>query len=106
VIIIRTSEPRKGWAEACNSAVAPSDDTGSPVMLLDPRPGSLMGLSPVMAPALEESSGSAPVRAAPSSADGGVTLVGVSDSKLEIQMLHDRVMVRLVGEEGERRRRR
>ncbi len=27
----------------------------------------------------------------------------MSDSKLEIQMLHDRVMVRLVGEEGERR---
>jgi chaperonin GroES len=27
----------------------------------------------------------------------------VSDSKLEIQMLHDRVMVRLVGEDGERR---
>ncbi|HEY2764686.1 MAG TPA: co-chaperone GroES [Pseudonocardiaceae bacterium] len=25
------------------------------------------------------------------------------DSKLEIQMLHDRVMVRVVGEEGERR---
>jgi chaperonin GroES len=43
------------------------------------------------------------VRAAPSSADGGTTLVAVSDSKLEIQMLHDRVMVRLVGEEGERR---
>jgi chaperonin GroES len=31
------------------------------------------------------------------------TLFGVSDSKLEIQMLHDRVMVRLVDEEGERR---
>ncbi|MFN2495504.1 MAG: co-chaperone GroES [Pseudonocardiaceae bacterium] len=27
----------------------------------------------------------------------------MSDSKLEIQMLHDRVMVRLVDEEGERR---
>ncbi|HEY6423281.1 MAG TPA: co-chaperone GroES [Pseudonocardiaceae bacterium] len=27
----------------------------------------------------------------------------MSDSKLEIQMLHDRVIVRLVGEEGERR---
>lgn len=43
------------------------------------------------------------VRAGPSDADEGTTLVGVSDSKLEIQMLHDRVMVRLVGEEGERR---
>ncbi len=43
------------------------------------------------------------VRAAPSSAEEGTTLVAVPDSKLEIQMLHDRVMVRLVGEEGERR---
>jgi chaperonin GroES len=43
------------------------------------------------------------VRAAPSSAQEGTTLGGVSDSKLEIQMLHDRVMVRLVGEQGERR---
>ncbi len=43
------------------------------------------------------------MRAAASSADGGTTLGAVSDSKLEIQMLHDRVMVRLVGEEGERR---
>lgn len=31
------------------------------------------------------------------------TLLPVSDSKLEIQMLHDRVMVRVVDEEGERR---
>jgi chaperonin GroES len=31
------------------------------------------------------------------------TLVAVPESKLEIQMLHDRVMVRLVGEDGERR---
>ncbi len=31
------------------------------------------------------------------------TLFVVPDSKLEIQMLHDRVMVRLVDEEGERR---
>jgi chaperonin GroES len=45
----------------------------------------------------------AAVRAAPGSAEGGTTLVAVPDSKLEIQMLHDRVMVRLVGEEGERR---
>jgi chaperonin GroES len=43
------------------------------------------------------------MRAAPGSAGGGTTLVAVPDSKLEIQMLHDRVMVRLVGEEGERR---
>jgi chaperonin GroES len=90
-------------AEACNGAVALSDDTDSPVMLVDPRPGSLTGLSHVMAPALEAPPGSAPVRAAPSSVDGGTTLGGVSDSKLEIQMLHDRVMVRLVDEEGERR---
>lgn len=33
----------------------------------------------------------------------GGTLVAVSDSKLEIQMLHDRVMVRLIGGDGERR---
>jgi chaperonin GroES len=31
------------------------------------------------------------------------TLCVVSDSKLEIQMLHDRVMVQVVDEEGERR---
>jgi chaperonin GroES len=31
------------------------------------------------------------------------TLVAVPDSKLEIQMLHDRVMVRLAGDDGERR---
>jgi len=31
------------------------------------------------------------------------TLSPVPDSKLEIQMLHDRVLVRVVGEEGERR---
>ncbi len=42
-------------------------------------------------------------RAAPSNANGGNYPVAVSDSKLEIQMLHDRVMVRLVGEDGERR---
>ena len=64
-------------------------------MLLDPRPGSLTGHSYVMTLAA--------IRAVPGSAEGGTTLVAVSDSKLEIQMLHDRVMVRLVGEEGERR---
>ena len=32
-----------------------------------------------------------------------VPSVPVPESKLEIQMLHDRVMVRLVGDEGERR---
>jgi chaperonin GroES len=47
--------------------------------------------------------GEAQARPAPRSTGGGTTLVAVSDSKLEIQMLHDRVMVRLVGEEGERR---
>ena len=31
------------------------------------------------------------------------TLVAVPDSKLEVQMLHDRVMVRLVSEDSERR---
>lgn len=31
------------------------------------------------------------------------TLSGVSDGKLQIQMLHDRVMVRVVDEDGERR---
>ncbi len=80
----------------------------SPVMLLDPRPGSLTGPSSVMtslagaflAGSSEEDN---VVRAAASSADRGTTLGAVSDSKLEIQMLHDRVMVRLVGEEGERR---
>ncbi|MGH3542740.1 MAG: GroES family chaperonin, partial [Mycobacterium sp.] len=35
--------------------------------------------------------------------DGGTYPFAVSESKLEIQMLHDRVMVRAVGEEGERR---
>ena len=68
-------------------------------MLLDPRPGSLTGHSYVM----PRFTSLAAVRAAPGSAEGGTTLVAVPDSKLEIQMLHDRVMVRLVGEEGERR---
>jgi chaperonin GroES len=67
-------------------------------MLLDPRPGSLTGHSSVA----DVTTLAAP-RAAPGSSEGGTTLVAVSDSKLEIQMLHDRVMVRLVGEEGERR---
>jgi chaperonin GroES len=31
------------------------------------------------------------------------TLFAVSDSKLEIQLLHDRVMIEVVSEEGERR---
>lgn len=35
--------------------------------------------------------------------NGGTYPFAVPDSKLEIQMLHDRVMVRVVGEEGERR---
>jgi chaperonin GroES len=53
-----------------------------------------LGLHPLEAPWC------GPYRAAPRAAR---TLVAVSDSKLEIQMLHDRVIVRLVGEGGERR---
>ena len=68
-------------------------------MLLDPRPGSLTGHSYVM----PDVTRLAALRAALGTTDGATTLVAVSDSKLEIQMLHDRVMVRLVGEEGERR---
>lgn len=57
---------------------------GSPAMLLDPRPGSVAGPSAVSMVAAR-------------------TLLPVPDSKLEIQMLHDRVIVRVVGEQGERR---
>jgi chaperonin GroES len=67
------------------------DDTDSPVMLLDPRPGSLTGPSHVW------------VRAVPSTVNGSTYPRAVPESKLEIQMLHDRVIVRLVGEDGERR---
>ncbi len=64
-------------------------------MLLDPRPGSLTGL-PLSLDFRWR-------RAELSNANEGYYPVAVSDSKLEIQMLHDRVMVRLVGEDGERR---
>ncbi len=38
-----------------------------------------------------------------SPAEGSTYPLAVPESKLEIQMLHDRVIVRLVGEDGERR---
>ncbi|MBV8540906.1 MAG: co-chaperone GroES [Pseudonocardiales bacterium] len=68
-------------------------------MLLDPRPGSLTGPSYVRSPRREASWS----WAVPSAADGRTYPLRVSESKLEIQMLHDRVIVRLVGEGGERR---
>jgi chaperonin GroES len=43
------------------------------------------------------------VRAVPSTAEAARTLFAVAESKLEIQMLHDRVIVRPIGEDGERR---
>ncbi|MDT7712262.1 MAG: chaperonin GroES [Pseudonocardiales bacterium] len=86
-------------------------------MLLDPRPGSLTGplmSAPVLTPrhlptqfggsaASTEPTGSAEVRAVPSAVEGSTYPLAVPESKLEIQMLHDRVIVRLVGDDGERR---
>lgn len=42
-------------------------------------------------------------QAAPHTPSTARTLFAVAESKLEIQMLHDRVIVRPVGEDGERR---
>jgi chaperonin GroES len=71
-------------------------------MLLDPRPGSLTGPLYVRTVRCWVSR-SAEVRAVPSTAGGNTYPLAVPESKLEIQMLHDRVIVRLVGEDGERR---
>jgi chaperonin GroES len=68
-------------------------------MLLDPRPGSFTGPPCFQVPG-PRASRYGPYRA-PSEA--ARTLFAVAESKLEIQMLHDRVIVRLVGEDGERR---
>ena len=82
--------------------MAGCDDIDSPVMLLDPRPGSLTG-SPYARKSCPNLAGIAEVRGVPSTAEGSTYPLAVSESKLEIQMLHDRVIVRLVGEDGERR---
>jgi chaperonin GroES len=91
--------------------VAHRDDTDSPVMLLDPRPGSLTG--PSSFPLLRCLFPLLFWRAGPTGNRRGAGRTGavrdstyalaVAESKLEIQMLHDRVIVRLLGEEGERR---
>lgn len=73
-------------------------------MLLDPRPGSLTGPSSLCFSrgrlALPES-----LQGAGRTGTGreSTYAFAVAESKLEIQMLHDRVIVRLLGEDGERR---
>lgn len=58
-------------------------------MLSDPRPGCSTGLSHA--------------RAAMVAAPAGRSICPVQDGRLQIQMLHDRVMVRVVDGAGERR---
>ena len=85
--------------------MAHCDDTDSPVMLLDPRPGSLTGPSCFRCPDLFHvpRPGASRYRPYRAPSEAARTLFAVTESKLEIQMLHDRVIVRLVGEDGERR---
>ncbi len=66
-----------------NDGAPGSDSQYSPVALSDPRPDSTTGLS--------RSRGA---RASPDRDRGGRSIGPVQDPKLEIQMLHDRVMVR------------
>ena len=72
----------------------PSTDSWySPAVLSDPRPGSAAGLSFV------RPGGRWALMAAPP----GRSIERVPDPKLEIQMLHDRVMIRVTDGDGERR---
>ncbi len=65
-----------------------------PAVLSDPRPASPAGLSRVSGTGTALPNGDVPA---------GRSIDGVHDPKLQIQMLHDRVMVRATDGNGERR---